>query len=130
MPLTYLQSMPETPWNNQEVTKLNKINRSNPQGNSVLPETTGRTLVTDLHQDTQLGLTKHSELLRPRYIIPRLDSLVKDISARCQVCAQVNPKQRTPYPGMGLNERSALWQTLRKLTSLRSCRPGEDTSTC
>lgn len=55
---------------------------------------TGRTLVNYVHQTTYLQFTKLSQLLRPRYIIPRLDRLVWEISARCQVCASVNPKQR------------------------------------
>jgi hypothetical protein len=35
----------------------------------------GRTLVTNIHQASHLGSTKLSELLRPRYVIPRLDNL-------------------------------------------------------
>lgn len=64
------------------------------KGKIILLEITGRTLLTDLHQDTPLGSTKLSELLRPRYVIPRLESLAWDVLARCQVCAPVNSKQR------------------------------------
>lgn len=37
------------------------------------------TLLTDLCQAIHLGSTKLSELLRPRYVIQRLNSLTQDI---------------------------------------------------
>lgn len=63
-----------------------------PEGKNILPETAGRLLVTILHQDIHLGSTNLSELLRPRFVIPLLDSLEQADLARCQVCAQVHPK--------------------------------------
>ena len=41
-----------------------------------------------------MQFTKLSEFLSPRYARPRLDSLEWEVSARCQVCAQMNLKQR------------------------------------
>lgn len=67
----------------------------------ILPETAGRTLVTDLPWATHLGSTQLSEMLKPRYVIPRLDRLMRDVSARCQIWAQVNPEN--PYLGRGKN---------------------------
>lgn len=43
--------------------------------NIIFPQATGRTVGNYLHQATHLGFTKRSELLRPRYAIPRLDGL-------------------------------------------------------
>ena len=59
---------------------------------TILPGTAGRALVINLHQATHPH--KLSELLRVRNVIPRLDSLARDVSARCQVSDQVNPKQK------------------------------------
>lgn len=47
-----------------------------------LPETTGRTLVMNLHQAAHLGSTKLSQLLRPKYALPRLDSPEWDVSVK------------------------------------------------
>lgn len=46
----------------------------------ILAETTGRSLVTDLAQDTHLQSMRLSELLISKYVIPRLDNLVCDVS--------------------------------------------------
>lgn len=83
--------LPQTTWYNQ--TERAGAKRRNgelkfrgcsrkPEGMIILSEITGRILVTNLQQATELGLTKLSELFRPRYAIPRLDSVAQDISER------------------------------------------------
>lgn len=88
----------------------------------IILEITGRTLLTDFHQDTHLGSTKLSELLRPRYVIPRLESLAWDVSARCQVFAPVNPKQRASIQKgvcMRGQHPCELWETDFKIQPAR-----------
>jgi len=48
------------------------------EGKVTLPETTGRLL----HQVAHLGSTKLSQLLRPKYALPRLDSPEWDVSVK------------------------------------------------
>lgn len=51
----------------------------------------GRQMVTKLHKATHLGTSKAAELLRPRWYIPQLDNLVKDVS-KC-TCVPLAHKQ-------------------------------------
>lgn len=81
-------------------------------------KTTGRTPVTDLHQATHLGSTKISELLWPRYVIPRRGSLAC-LSQMSGLWASKSKTENT-YSGMGLSKRLLSRWTLGKLTSPRS----------
>lgn len=85
----------------------------------ILSKTSVRILVTDLNQTTQLGPTKLSELLRPRCVTPRLDSLVWMSQADARSVLMLT-ENREPLPRKGPNERSISRQTLGKLTSPRS----------
>lgn len=58
----------------------------------------GRQLVMNLHQATQLGAIKIAYLLRLRYYVSNLESLVKDTTFRCTTCAQVNPNMGRKIP--------------------------------
>jgi hypothetical protein len=66
-----------------------KMDSSNPQVNGghqrerpLSQKQQAKLLVTDLHRAIHLGSKKLSVLLRPRYVIPRLDSLVSQPDAR------------------------------------------------
>ena len=78
-----------------------EVDSSNPQVNGghqrerpLSQKQQAKLLVTDLHRAIHLGSKKLSVLLRPRYVIPRLKSLVQDVSARFFVYANINPKDK------------------------------------
>ena len=69
-----------------------------PDGRLLVPEALGRTLINRLHQSTHLGQTKLNELLKNRYYIPNLSSLIDHLVSRCTIYAQVNTMQGKKAP--------------------------------
>ena len=62
-----------------------------PDSRIVVPEALSQDLITQVHQSTHLRGTKLIELLKRNYYIPGPQRMAKQVSARCHICAQVNP---------------------------------------
>ncbi|CAD7669362.1 unnamed protein product [Nyctereutes procyonoides] len=65
------------------------------QGKTVLPQKRAKELVTHLHRWTHLGHKKLKALLRREgqtYYIPKLPSLIQQVTDACVPCAKVNTK--------------------------------------
>lgn len=81
--------LPKPAWYNQE--EIEDVKKRTAGTHSLMEDTRGKTHSPRNNLEDagpSPGSTILSELLRPRSIIPRLDILAWDISARCQVWAQ------------------------------------------
>lgn len=94
-------SQRENDWAKKELATQTNKDGGCYQSQTILCTSLGRWLVTDVHTTTHLEAMKTAELLRPRYYLSNLGSLVKDITFRHATCAQINPRVGLEEMGLG-----------------------------